>query len=81
MNPIDFKESNFTLTKPSNLTDEQCKSLRVCNTGEYIVSLWRLSFWERIKVLFVGRVWLLLWSTKTPPPVLLTINYPFFKEE
>jgi len=53
MIPIDFKEANFTFTKPANMTDEQCSDLRVWkgdaphddkgNTFPAIISCWQLS--------------------------------------
>jgi len=69
MNPIDFDESNMTLTKPESMTDEECSSLKVWTDGEECVSCWRPSFLERLSILLFGRVWLSVLSGKTQPPV------------
>ena len=81
MIPIDFEESNKVLTKPENMTDEECNSLTISTDGEVCTSRWKLSFWERMEVLFRGRIWLMVWSGYTQPPVAITVFYPFIKEK
>ena len=77
MKAVYFKESNIELKKPDSLTDKECSSLHIHTNGEQCISLWRLSFKERLKVLFSGKVWLWVWSGKTQPPVLLQTESPF----
>lgn len=40
-----------------------------------VISCWQLSFKERIKILFTGKLWLSLWSFHNPlTPSLPTVN-------
>ena len=77
MRDIKFKEQNKDLTKPEGMTDEQCYTLHVYNDGKQSISCWRASPWERVKVLFTGRVWLSVHFGETQPPVWLSGHYPF----
>jgi hypothetical protein len=67
MIPVDFTQSNTTLTKPTNMTDEECSSLRVYNDGEKFISCWRPSWRERLSVLFFGKVWIWIFGQGHPP--------------
>lgn len=58
MIPMKFEEANRCLTKPADMTDEECGSLWVYSDGHDCVSCWKLTFRERISVLLFGRVWL-----------------------
>lgn len=41
------------------------------------ISRWRLSLWERVKVLFIGNVYLWVWNFGKPlSPVILEIEKP-----
>jgi len=66
--PRGFKESNRTLM-PDNHPGHEVQPLPVVSDGDYCVSSWRLSFWERFSALFFGRVWLYVLSGSTQPPV------------
>ena len=81
MRPIKFREQTRVLLKPSGMTDEECKSLPVYTDGNRCVSCWRLSFFERIRVLFSGTIWLIVHSGKTQPPVKMICGEKIFKEE
>lgn len=72
MKPIDFPQSTKVLQRPSTMTEQECQSLHVWNDGKQCVSCWKLSFKERMKVLFHGKVWLGVLSGKTQPPVFLS---------
>ena len=78
MKTKDFKEANKTLTKPQNMTDEECSSLRVFNDGKQCISLWKLTFSERIQVLFFGKIWVGVLSGFTQPPIWLDVNRTVF---
>jgi len=69
MKPIKFKEANKNLSKPNSMTDAECSSLWVFNDGSQCISCWKMSFKQRIKALFFGRVWLSVMSGTTQPPV------------
>lgn len=71
MKPIKFPEANKTLTKPESMTDEECTSLTIFCDGKQCISLWRMSFKQRISALLFGRVWLSVLSGHTQPPVWL----------
>jgi len=79
MKPIDFPESNKRLTKPKTMTDKQCGPLQVYCDGGRCISLWKLTFWERLKALRYGRIWLYVYGGKTQPPVNLSVDKTIFE--
>ena len=82
MTPVKFKESNRTLGKPESMTDEECGSLDVYTDGESCLSCWRMSFLERLRALFFGRVWLwVVFGHGTQPPVALECKRTAFRKE
>lgn len=81
MKPIDFPQSTKVLQRPSTMTEQECQSLHVWNDGKQCVSCWKLSFKERMKVLFHGKVWLGVLSGKTQPPVFLSGECVFEKAQ
>ena len=76
--PIVFKERTGTLGRPVGITEEQCGSLSVHQTGEQVISCWRASWRERLSLLVFGRVWLWVWSGNTQPPVTLEATRTVF---
>lgn len=55
MKPIPFKEQNVVFAKDQ----PEYLPLPAHNTSDgTVISCWRLSLWERIKVLWTGRLWL-----------------------
>ena len=63
MKPIKFKEQNCTYAE----NQDEYGNLPTLKTNEGIViSCWRLSFTERLSILFKGRLWLGLWSFNQP---------------
>lgn len=83
MHPIEFKEATVELKKPADMTDEECSSLWIYrHEGEHTcISLWTAPFWQRVKFLFHGRVWLGVRSGTTQPPVWLDMKKNIFKKE
>ena len=71
MYPIKFKEANRVLLRPSNMTDDECKPLWVYTDRKECVSCWKLTWMDRIKALLFGKVWLIVLSGDTQPPVAL----------
>ena len=69
MEPIHFEQANKNLLKPEGWTDEQCGSLPVFTDGKECISLWKMTWRERISALFFGKVWLFVHSGQTQPPV------------
>lgn len=79
MRPINFKEANVELKKPSSMTDEECSSLHIHQTQDgQCISLWTVPFFERLKFLFHGKIWLGVCSGKTQPPVWLDCTKTVF---
>jgi len=79
MNPIDFEQSNFTFTKPEDMSD--CGDLKVYKgvtgfDGPFSISCWEASLRERIKFLFSGIVWLWVYGV-SHPPVIVSVEDPF----
>jgi len=71
MEPVKFAEANKNLLKPSSMTDAECASLWVFSDGQQCVSRWRLTWRDRLRVLWYGHVWLSVYSGYTQPPVRL----------
>lgn len=80
MKPIKFKEQNIIYTKPESMTDEECGSLPTYQGDGKIISCWKMSIKERIKVLFSGVIWFGV-LTQRQPPIWLDVDTPFEKEE
>jgi hypothetical protein len=82
MKPIYFKESNVELRKPKSMKDSECGSLFIRRTEDgQCISLWNVPFWQRVKFLFHGNVWLGVLSGKTQPPVWLDMRKTIFEDE
>jgi len=70
MKAINFKEATVELSKPESMTDDECYSLPIHQTeGGTCISCWKASFWQRVKFLFHGKIWLGVLSGITQPPV------------
>ena len=83
MLPVDFKEANFTFNKPSDMTDEQCSSLRVFK-GQYsdgmpcIISKWQPNK-EDIEAINNGEGIYLSITGHGMPPVSIFTENPFME--
>ena len=78
MKPIEFPEQNCVIAKdqkpylplPAHRTED----------GK-IISCWRFTFWERIKMLFGNKLWIWNWTFNSPlQPQCPTLDYPFETE-
>lgn len=79
MKPIQFKQATIELQRPISMTDEECASLPICRTEEgTCISCWKANFWQRIKFLFHGKIWLGVVSGHTQPPVWLDCTNTVF---
>ena len=81
MKPTKFKYQNRVLERPAGMSSDQCGALPIWTDGEQCVSCWKMTFWERLKVLLHGRVWLSVMSGGTQAPVSLCVDTEYFKEE
>lgn len=74
MKPIKFKHCNIEIAKSQD-EYETLHALIIDSPEGYIVSCWKLSFKERIKILFIGKVWLSLMSFNKPlTPSFMSVN-------
>jgi hypothetical protein len=74
MTPIKFPEQNSTLAEEQ----PQYIPLPVCVLPNEIISCWRLTLRERLKLLFTGRLWLRIQTFgELLQPQLPTIDCPF----
>lgn len=74
MTPVQFPGSNVVLGE--NQPQYRPLPAFVDDTGA-VVSCWRLTWWERVRILFTGRFFLVVLTFKAPPqPVLPTISNP-----
>ena len=80
MEPMKFLQANKNLLKPVGMTDEECGSLPVFTDGKECISLWKMTWRERLSALFFGKVWLWVMSGQTQPPVALLAAKEIFKE-
>lgn len=65
MKPIEFKEQNVVFAKDQP-EYQPLPALRYDNPQGEVVSCWGLTFRERLRVLFTGKIWVSLWSFKNP---------------
>lgn len=75
MTPIKFKEMNVTFAEnqPEYLPLPAHKG-----QGGEVISCWKLSWGERLKILLSGRIWLSVYTFNTPlQPLLPTAENPF----
>ena len=79
MNPSDFEYQTKILHRPETMTAEECGPLPVYSDGKICISLWRMSWRERISSLFFGKVWLWSYSGQTQPPVAMEVTREIFK--
>lgn len=65
MKPIKFKEQNCTFAEnqPEYLP---LPALKVGNKEGQVISCWKLSFMERLRLLITGRLWVCLMSFNKP---------------
>jgi hypothetical protein len=87
---INFPEKNLVYQKPEGWTDEQCSDLNVWkgdvaiddegNKATTIISCWQPSK-EDIEAILAGKpIWLFITSSDQPP-VSLSTEYPFVKQD
>lgn len=79
MTPIKFSESNKVLGKPESMKDAECGSLPIFTDGGQCISLWKLTWNERLQILFRGKLWVSVLSGQTQPPIWLDTQKTVFK--
>ncbi len=84
MKPLNFKESNLSLSPPRNWPDKAnpCRRLDVYKDDFQTISCWKMSWVERLSSLIFGRVWVQVACGKSNPfPIALTAQRMIFKEQ
>lgn len=65
MKPVEFKHQNIVFAKDQP-EYQPLPALRINTPEGEVISCWKMSFSERLRVLFTGRVWLSLMSFNKP---------------
>jgi len=74
MKPVAFKEMNGTAAKDQ----PEYSPLPMFRNESEVISCWKMTLRERLKVLFTGNVWLhLQMGDRAITPSLLQVDYPF----
>lgn len=84
MKPIKFKDSNHVFKnrafRPLTITGKgEVKDLPAFTDGLHCMSCWKMNFKEKLIALLFGRVWLIVKSGKTQPPVSLNCGRTGFE--
>lgn len=76
MKPIDFPEKNVDVAKDQ----DEYLTLPAYVNKEETISCWQLTWWERVVVLFTGRLWFRQMNFGSPlQPQLPSVKSPFLK--
>lgn len=84
MRPIEFPEAIKNLQPSGKDYSENVIAIRplpIWTDGEQCVSKWRLSWRERLAMLFRGTVWVQVLSGSTQPPIAFWTGKKFFTQE
>jgi hypothetical protein len=74
MKPVEFKHQNVVFAKDQP-EYQPLPALKLDTPQGEVISCWKMSLKERIKVLFTGRVWLSLMSFNKPlTPSYISVN-------
>jgi hypothetical protein len=76
MKPVKFKLSNCILKGSRDVKD-----LPVYIGKDIIISKWKLTLIEKIKILFLGYIWFSIRAKKTHPAIKLSLDYPFWTQK
>lgn len=80
LTPVRFKEANRVYRAPETMNDEECASLHVFTDDQCTVSCWSLSLFQRLYILFTGRIWLHQLSGNVVYPTALSCERSPFAE-
>jgi len=74
MKPVEFKHQNIVFAE-GQPEYESLPALLIDSPQGEVISCWKMSFKERVKVLFFGRVWVSLMSFNKPlTPSYISVN-------
>jgi len=77
MKAIDFEQSTKSLGRPIGTTEDECGPLNVYCDRKHCISCWQPTWWDRLRLLFGGNIWLWVWSGDTQPPVAIQTVDPW----
>lgn len=77
MRAINFPERNITFMPPAGM-EGQCDPLPAFQGEGQVISCWHLTFWERLKLLFCGKLWFSVIGD-AQPPIWMGVNCPFIR--
>ncbi len=77
MRPVTFPEQNVVFVPPKGM-EGQCGNLPAFKGEGQVISCWRLTFWERLLLLFTGRLWFSVIGDDQPP-IWLGVHTPFIR--
>ena len=79
MKPIEFPEQTVVFAE-NQPPFEPLPAYR--SPDGQVISCWRPTFWERIRLLFIGKLWVSAMTFNRPPQGLcLQVKYPFLTGE
>lgn len=82
MHPANFAESNKVLSKPDEMTDDECGPLCVCQAFQgdlpVNISCWKPTKAELTEIISTGRVWVGVIGPAMPP-IWVSGHKPAFK--
>lgn len=74
MQPIDFKHRNVIYAENQD-EYQSLPALKLDTTEGEVISCWKLSFFERFKLLITGKIWLSLMCFNGPlTPSFMSVN-------
>lgn len=74
MKPVEFKHQNIVFAKDQP-EYQPLPALKLDTPTGEVISCWKLTTKERIKIIFTGRIWLSLMSFNKPlTPSFLSVN-------
>lgn len=76
MSPIRFAEANIVMKRPANMTEEECADVHAYRADGQVITAWRPTPEELVKMNLGEPVWLYVIGS-TMPPVLVTMENPF----
>lgn len=74
MKPVEFKHQNVVFAEDQPEYGK-LPALRIDSPTGEVISCWKLSLKERVKIVFTGRIWLSLMSFNKPlTPSFMSVN-------
>ena len=77
MEPVSFREQNILFRPPAGMENKVGDLPAFMGEGQ-VISCWRLSLRERLRLLFTGRLWFSVIGNDQPP-IWLGVYTPFIR--